>query len=187
MMRPAASSASRMIWRARVVAPTTSCSMIFWLSSRGTGLLRGCEGGGPAVLGLTIFAKVVRCYSIPPFMGKVVILGCGYAGKTLARLLVANGEAVRATTTTESKIVALRSLGTEAAVLDPKRIETYAGALEEARAVVHLAPPPAREKIDDEVERIVRSLGPKLEAYVYGSTTGVFGNQDDTWVDEATP
>jgi nucleoside-diphosphate-sugar epimerase len=120
-------------------------------------------------------------------MGKVVILGCGYAGKTLARLLLANGESVRATTTTESKIVTLRSLGTEAAVLDPKRIDTYASALKEARAVVHLAPPPPREGIDAEVERIARSIGSKIEAYVYGSTTGVFGNQDDTWVDEMTP
>jgi nucleoside-diphosphate-sugar epimerase len=120
-------------------------------------------------------------------MGKVVILGCGYAGKTLARRLVAKGDAVRATTTTDSKIVTLRSLGTEAVVLDPKRTDTYGNALAGATAIVHLAPPPEHGSIDDEVDRIVRSIGPKLDAYVYGSTTGVFGNHEDNWVDESTP
>jgi nucleoside-diphosphate-sugar epimerase len=122
-------------------------------------------------------------------MARVVIFGCGYAGRALARRLIAKGEDVGSTTTSDSKITALRALGTEPVFLDPDRPETYHRALEKARAVVHLAPPPTRESISVEVDRIARSLGNQIEAYVYGSTTGAFGapGDADAWVDESTP
>src|SRR5687767_8097331 len=122
-------------------------------------------------------------------MARVVIFGCGYAGRALARRLLAKGEDVASTTTSDSKITTLRALGTEPLFLDPDRPETYQRALRSARVVVHLAPPPTRESIEKEAERIARSLGENLEAYVYGSTTGAFGAPGDAmaWVDESTP
>ncbi len=122
-------------------------------------------------------------------MTKVVILGCGYAGRALARRLLAKGDQVRATTTTEPKLASLRALGAEVALLDRDRAETYRAALADAQVIVHLAPPPTHEAISVEVERIARSVGPELGAFVYGSTTGAFGRpEDDTaWVDESTP
>jgi len=81
-------------------------------------------------------------------MARVVIFGCGYAGRALARRLLAKGEDVASTTTSDSKITTLRALGTEPLFLDPDRPETYQRALRSARVVVHLAPPPTRESIE---------------------------------------
>ena len=94
-------------------------------------------------------------------------------GKALARRLSEKGEALSVTTTSESKVQPLRVLG-EVSFLDPNRAETYQRAFDDARAVVHLAPPPTKEAISVEVERIARSIRRPLDAYVYGSTTGVF-------------
>jgi nucleoside-diphosphate-sugar epimerase len=125
---------------------------------------------------------------MPRAVARVVILGCGYAGRALARRLIARGEPGRATTTSSSKITSLRDLGADVVFLDRERRDSYRAALSEATAVVHLAPPPQHESIEEEVDRVVRSLGDRLEAYVYGSTTGVFGNADGgQWIDESTP
>lgn len=122
-------------------------------------------------------------------MAKVVILGCGYVGRVLARRLIERGDPLRATTTTEAKLNGLAALGAEPMLLDPERPRTYADALADAKAVIHLAPPPKEEPTEEQVARIAQACPSNLEAYVYGSTTGAFGNQGDhdTWIDESTP
>jgi len=52
--------------------------------------------------------------------------------------------------------------------------------------LVHLAPPPAEDEIEPEVERLRRALPASLRAIVYGSTTGAFGWSSE-WIDERTP
>ncbi|MCK6549443.1 NAD-dependent epimerase/dehydratase family protein [Myxococcota bacterium] len=120
---------------------------------------------------------------------RVVILGSGYVGARLARRLVARGDAVRATTTTEAKLEPLAALGAEVMLfrLDAHE-EDFAQAFEDADVIVHLAPPAAGEHPATIAARI-KAAAPRVRAFVYGSTTAVFGRHDDPdeWVDESTP
>jgi nucleoside-diphosphate-sugar epimerase len=120
---------------------------------------------------------------------KVVIFGCGYVGKVLARLLIERGDPVRATTTTEARLSQLVALGAEPTLLRTTVPESFKKALSDAEAVVHLAPP-GEDEVAAQVQMIANAVNPKkLKAYVYGSSTGAFGVQADeqAWVDESTP
>ena len=119
-------------------------------------------------------------------MGRIVVLGCGYVGRVLARRLIAKGLPVRATTTTDGKLDTLAELGAEPALVDPKNPDTYAAALRDATAVVHLAPPGDRP-IDEDTKALAAACGEDLGVYLYGSTTGAFGKTGNDWVDETTP
>lgn len=120
-------------------------------------------------------------------MKKIVVLGCGYVGRVLARRLVGQERTVRATTTTQAKIDELRALGAEPFLLETDDPASLAAALHDADGVVHLAPP--SEDVAGEVERIAAACGDGLQVYLYGSTTGAFGQPvaDGEWIDESTP
>lgn len=126
------------------------------------------------------------CYSAAP-VGKVVILGCGYVGWVLTRRLIARGDPVRATTTTEAKLSQLTALGADPKHLrldDPRAIRA---AVDGAEVIVHLAPPSSDRSAREVVASIVEHAR-SVRAYIYGSTTGAFGQHDDeAWVDERTP
>src|SRR5688572_6539374 len=101
-------------------------------------------------------------------MGKIVILGCGYVGKVLTRRLIARGDPVRATTTTEAKLTQLAGLGAEPIHLRLDEASAFFRALEGAEAVVHLAPPIKGTSVRAVVNRIKAGVGNNLRAYVYG-------------------
>src|SRR5689334_457296 len=105
----------------------------------------GGPGWGPGPRLITLF-KAGRWYDAHLLMGKVVILGCGYVGWVLARRLIARGDPVRATTTTEAKLSQLTALGAEPVLLRPDKPESFARTLSDASVVVHLAPPSPREQ-----------------------------------------
>lgn len=121
-------------------------------------------------------------------MSKIVILGCGYVGWVLARRLIARGDPVRATTTTEAKLTELTALGAEPLLLRPDDSDAMNDAMKEAEIVVHLAPPAKNAGAAEAVQAIARSIRGKLRAYVYASTSGTFGQKTDpeAWVDETT-
>ncbi len=62
-------------------------------------------------------------------MARVLIVGCGCRGRSLARALVAGGHAVRATTRSAAGTAAIAEAGAEPYVGDPDRIGTLMGAL----------------------------------------------------------
>jgi hypothetical protein len=62
-------------------------------------------------------------------VARVLIVACGCRGQTLARELVAAGNAVRGTTREESRTGAIAATGAEPYVGDPDRIGTLMGAL----------------------------------------------------------
>ena len=62
-------------------------------------------------------------------MARVLIVGCGCRGRSLARALVADGHAVRGTTRDAERTVAIAEAGAEPYVGDPDRIGTLMGAL----------------------------------------------------------
>ena len=62
-------------------------------------------------------------------MARVLIVGCGCRGRSLARALVAGGHAVRGTTRAPAGTAAIAEAGAEPYVGDPDRIGTLMGAL----------------------------------------------------------
>jgi uncharacterized protein YbjT (DUF2867 family) len=62
-------------------------------------------------------------------VARVLIVGCGCRGRSLARALVADGHAVRGTTREPQRAAAIAEAGAEPYVGDPDRIATLMGAL----------------------------------------------------------
>ncbi|HKG37769.1 MAG TPA: NAD(P)-binding domain-containing protein, partial [Conexibacter sp.] len=62
-------------------------------------------------------------------MARVLIVGCGCRGQSLARALRAQGHAVRGTTRTEGRRAEIEAAGAEVWVGDPDRIATISYAL----------------------------------------------------------
>jgi uncharacterized protein YbjT (DUF2867 family) len=62
-------------------------------------------------------------------VARVLIVGCGCRGRSLARELVAGGHAVRGTTRDSARTAAIAEAGAEPFVGDPDRIGTLMGAL----------------------------------------------------------
>ncbi len=62
-------------------------------------------------------------------MARVLIVGCGCRGRSLARELVAAGHAVRGTTRDAARAAPIAEAGAEPYVGDPDRIGTLMGAL----------------------------------------------------------
>jgi hypothetical protein len=62
-------------------------------------------------------------------LARVLIVGCGCRGRTLAQALVAGGHAVRGTTRSGAGTAAIVEAGAEPYVGDPDRIGTLMGAL----------------------------------------------------------
>ena len=62
-------------------------------------------------------------------MARVLIIGCGCRGRSLARALVADGHAVRGTTRDPQRAAAIAEAGAEPYVGDPDRVGTLMGAL----------------------------------------------------------
>ncbi len=63
-------------------------------------------------------------------MARVLIVGCGCRGQSLARALRAQGHAVRGTTREQAGVAAIEAAGAEAWVGDPDRIATISYALD---------------------------------------------------------
>jgi len=63
-------------------------------------------------------------------MARVLIVGCGCRGRSLARELIAAGHAVRGTTRDPARAAEIEAIGAEAVVGDPDVIATLARSLE---------------------------------------------------------
>jgi nucleoside-diphosphate-sugar epimerase len=122
-----------------------------------------------------------------------LIVGCGYVGARLARLMKTQGRPVLAivrsgpseTSLEQSAIHALR-LDFDA-VNEPALQESLATAAQDS-ALVYLVPPPAGGTTDPRLEAFLRQLGDAIPSvFVYVSTTGVYGDTGGAVVDEQAP
>lgn len=130
---------------------------------------------------------------------RLLIVGCGDVGVRVVRALsIPSSPAptaqpphprltVRALTSSPSRVPALRALGVtplQGNLDTPATLRRLAGI---ATHVLHLAPPPSTDGLltDPRTARLLRALrrgwAPTL---VYGSTTGVYGDQGGRWIDE---
>jgi nucleoside-diphosphate-sugar epimerase len=125
---------------------------------------------------------------------RVLIVGCGDVGQRAAQAL-GGGRRSRllALTSSPARGPGLRAQGITPLLGDlddPRSLCRLAGL---ATRVLHLAPPPSGELTDWRLDPRTRALTRALVqrslpvALVYGSTSGVYGDRQGRWTDEATP
>jgi hypothetical protein len=71
-------------------------------------------------------------------VARVLIVGCGCRGRSLAAALIADGHAVRGTTRDATRTAAIEESGAEALVADPDRLGTVMTALAGVSAICWL-------------------------------------------------
>lgn len=118
----------------------------------------------------------------------ILIVGCGYVGRRLARQLAEQYE-VTALVRTQLSADELTQLGVNSSVLDLDRVRFTSTIPErvEQEAIVYLAPPPAFGESDLRLDRFLQLPTVPPKTFLYMSTTGVYGDAEGGWVDEATP
>ncbi len=123
---------------------------------------------------------------------RVLIVGCGDVGLRAARALGAGRRSrLLALTSSPERAPALRAAGIQPLLgnLDaPATLRRLAGV---ATRVLHLAPPPSTSSpswADPRSEALWHSLARRSppRRWVYGSTTGVYGDRQGAWVDETS-
>ena len=125
---------------------------------------------------------------------RVLIIGCGDVGQRAAGVLGASSRVrVMALTSSPARLAGLRAQGITPLLGnldDPRSLRRLAGL---ATRVLHLAPPPSGDladwRLDPRTRALIRALVQRSlpTALVYGSTSGVYGDCQGRWVDEATP
>lgn len=124
-------------------------------------------------------------------MRRILIVGCGYLGRRLGMRLVERGDAVFGTTRSADKAAGLRQLGIQPLILDVADPSTLAASLP-FDAVVHSlgfdrsAGQARGEVVIDGLDRVLGVLE-SVPRIVFTGTTGVYGQEDGSWVDETSP
>jgi nucleoside-diphosphate-sugar epimerase len=119
---------------------------------------------------------------------QVLIFGCGFSGKAIAREASARGMAVFGTTRSAGKFASVADAGATPLVFDGTMNDALAAALGgTTHLVLSISPDnggdPSLALLGDALKR----HAPKLEWAAYLSTVGVYGDHDGAWVDEETP
>jgi nucleoside-diphosphate-sugar epimerase len=116
---------------------------------------------------------------------RVLIVGCGDIGSRVARSLQSRNR-VLALTSSPARLPDLRSLGVVPLLGNLDRAKTLARLAGLATRVVYLAPPPSEGWGDPRVVALLRALRKRSapRQFVYGSTSGVYGDCGGAWVDE---
>ena len=125
---------------------------------------------------------------------RVLIVGCGDVGQRAAAVLGGGQRMLlRALTTSPDRRDTLRAQGITPLVGNLDQPRTLARLAGLATRVLHLAPPPSGEQTGGQLDPRTRALVRVLlrrslpTTLVYGSTSGVYGDQQGRWVNEATP
>ncbi len=118
----------------------------------------------------------------------LLIAGCGYVGQRLAARLSDRFEIATLVRSSQSA-AALERQGLKTIVIDLDRVRAGASIPErlDQEAIVYLAPPPATGESDLRLDRFLQLAIVPPKAFVYMSTTGVYGDAGGGFVDESTP
>ncbi|MFO1159301.1 MAG: SDR family oxidoreductase [Reyranellaceae bacterium] len=114
---------------------------------------------------------------------RLFIFGLGYSGLEIARLAKTQGWPVAGTCTTPAKAERLAADGIETHVFDGTRALAEATVGEASHILCTIAPGPSGDPAIAHCARLLR----RARWLGYLSTTGVYGDHDGGWVDEATP
>jgi nucleoside-diphosphate-sugar epimerase len=121
----------------------------------------------------------------------MIIVGCGYIGRAVARACAARGESVVGIVRSAESAAAVEATGARALRLDLSRElpDDLDGLATAGELVFHFAPPPGEGDQDPLTARLVALFGrggaPRRVVYI--GTTGVYGNCGGDWVDEDRP
>ncbi len=120
----------------------------------------------------------------------MLVVGCGYVGRRVARLLQADGHAVEAVVRASASVARLKALGVRARLADLDSIED--GGLPAlpaaASSVFYFVPPPGEGREDSRLRAWLHACGTGIpRRVVYISTTGVYGDCGGDWVEEDRP
>ncbi|HEU4487279.1 MAG TPA: NAD-dependent epimerase/dehydratase family protein [Povalibacter sp.] len=117
-----------------------------------------------------------------------LIVGCGYVGTRLA-LTLADHFDITGVVRSAERVAELRKRGVQAVALDLDRVRLGAWIPErlEQAAIFYLAPPPPVGESDLRLDRFLQLASVPPRAFIYMSTTGVYGNTDGQPVDESSP
>ena len=127
-------------------------------------------------------------------MAMILIVGCGYRGKRLAKRLIADGQRVRGLTRSPEHAAALAKIGIEPFVGDVTNAESLRGIGDGVGAVYHLMGSMGGNDAQlqalhvDGTRNVLAALsGVTLTRYVYESSTAVYGQIDGEWISEDAP
>jgi len=121
-----------------------------------------------------------------------LIIGCGYLGRRVGRLLQGRGDRAWGTARSADRADELGGWGVEAVVADVLRPASLDG-LPRADRVLYCvgfdrsAGVPIRSVYVDGLGRALERVASRAGSIVYVSSTGVYGGDDGGWVDEETP
>ena len=123
---------------------------------------------------------------------KTLIVGTGYLGERVARLLVERGDRVYGTTRSLGRAIELSRMGIEAVIADVTVADSLARLPEVDRVLYCVGFDrskglPIRAVYVDGLRHALGHLVDRVGKLVYASSTGVFGQDDGDWVDEDSP
>ncbi len=123
---------------------------------------------------------------------KTLIVGTGYLGERVARLLVERGDRVFGTTRSLGRAIELSRLGIEAVVADVTVSESLVRLPEVDRVLYCVGFDrskglPIRTVYVDGLRHALGHLVDRAGKLVYASSTGVYGQDDGEWIKEDSP
>jgi uncharacterized cupin superfamily protein/nucleoside-diphosphate-sugar epimerase len=126
-----------------------------------------------------------------PNLPPLVIFGCGYVGKRLARAAAATGRMVRACARHLGPLDELRALGVELSAIDASKPKQFGPAMHGiiGASVVYSIPPPPSMPAGEAVRRATQAaINSGVRSFVYLGSAGLYGQRaDPDWIDEDTP
>jgi nucleoside-diphosphate-sugar epimerase len=121
-----------------------------------------------------------------------LIIGCGYLGQRVGALLCQRGERVFGTVRSARRAADLAKDGIEPMIADVLDLESL-GRLPAADRVFYavgfdrVAGPTMRTVYVDGLQNVLNGLSSQTTRLVYASSTGVYGQSGDEWVNEESP
>ncbi|MFO1084051.1 MAG: SDR family oxidoreductase [Reyranellaceae bacterium] len=115
--------------------------------------------------------------------GRLFIFGLGFSGLEIARLAKAHGWTVAGTCTTADKAARLRAEGIDTHLFDGSHPLPESAVGDADHILCTIAPGATGDPAIGQCARLLR----RARWLGYLSTTGVYGDHDGGWVDEATP
>jgi nucleoside-diphosphate-sugar epimerase len=124
--------------------------------------------------------------SAMPENSPVMIIGCGNIGKRLAKKLLAQKIDVTGIVSSEASRSECQQKNIPCEILDLDNLQHHVDLT--GHRIIYLAPPPRSGKKDTRIEHFLNaSKQHPPEKFVLISTTGVYGDCQGAWIDEATP
>lgn len=113
-----------------------------------------------------------------------LIVGCGDTGRRVAARAVAAGDRVTGVVRSADSARRARAVGAATLQCD---LDDPQLTLPACDRLFYFAPPPPDGDADSRVRHVIDALGRAPAQLAYISTTGVYGDCDDDWVDEDRP